>query len=658
MRAAADPTLLGAEGRRWTLGAGALALSPLLLQLPGTTALATIVVGLIVAFVSRRRALPVVVRLMLAAALLGIALVSYGFSIGRDTACALLAVMLAIKPSELTTLRDARSLLGFSLFAPFATFLLDQGPVSLVLGLLAALVTLVALQVIARQDAHLAAAVPLRTRVRAVGRLVAIGLPLALTAFWLFPRLPTPLWGIPDRAMGRPGLSDSMSPGQWLDLMTDDEPALRATFAGAPPAPDQLYWRGPVMWDYDGRTWTQRQWMRGLPPPEVSAGTPAWDYMIELEPTDRRQLVALDLVATAPDGARLAFDHGLWSDRPLSSLTRWHLQSARPRTVEPELRPLLRDMALALPEGFNPRTVALARKWRAEAGTDDDAIVRRALAWIQRDFGYTLETPLPGRHAVDQFLFDQQAGFCEHFSSSFVVLMRAAGIPARVVTGYLGGNRNPMGGYLLVRRSDAHAWAEVWLPRRGWVRVDPTAAVAPERIYDTLADRASAGLDGRRSFGPTLDMGDWLRRNWNDLVLGFDASRQARMLRPFGFDHTDATTLVALFALVACGALGWMVWLTTRTEREPDAVLRAWRRLEKRYARLGLARGRHEPPKAWLARVAAARPDLADALGALVARFSDWRYAHAAGAISDAGALVSDLRAHRPTRHASPERPR
>ena len=465
----------------------------------------------------------------------------------------------------------------------------------------------------------------------------------------MFPRIATPLWGVPERAMARPGLSDRMSPGAWIDLLNDDSTALRVQFFGATPPTSQMYWRGPVLWDFDGRTWTQSGWMRGLPPARVRSRPIAWDYELEIEPTDRRQLVALDLPTAAPDGTQLSLDYGVYAPKPLSALTRWRIQSAPPRSFEPELKRTLRQLALQLPPGFNPRTLALAQQWRREAGNDDAAIAHRALRMIRSDFAYTLATPLLGRDSVDEFLFDYKAGYCEHFSSAFVVLMRAAGIPARVVTGYVGGYRNPIGGYWQVRRSDAHAWAEVWLAGRGWVRFDPTAAVAPERIYDTLGDRASAG-DGL--FGalpgllPMRNAGDWLRRGWNDLVLGFDATRQQRLLQSLGVPEISSGRLVALFILTASLALLWMVWLTARAEREHDALLRAWHRLGVRYARIGLGRDPHEPAGPWAARVLAARPQSA-ALTALSARFAEWRYADHDGGRPPRD-LVRDLQSHRP----------
>lgn len=645
---------LDPQSRAWTLLAAGACLLPLLLQLPGTLALGIGVSALLVAALSWRRPLPGWLRLLLALVLVGAVLAASRFAFGRDTACAMLAAMLAIKPAETSSLRDARSLLGFALFAPFATFLLDQGPLPLVLGLAGAMLALAALLRLAELESDAPNPLPPLRRFATVWRLVAIGLPLALAAFWLFPRLATPLWGVPQRAIARPGLSDHMAPGEWVDLMNDDRTALRVQFFGPAPSQSQMYWRGLTLWDFDGRRWTQARWLRDIPPAPMRHGAVRWDYQLELEPTDGRQLVALELPLAAPGDTRLSLDYGLYSRQPLTALTRWRMQSSPPLAFEPQLMRTLRRAALALPPGYNPRTLALARQWRDAAGpssaASDAAIVQRAMGMIRADFGYTLATPLPGRNAVDEFLFDTKAGFCEHFSSAFVVLMRAAGIPARVVTGYVGGYRNPIGGYWLVRNSDAHAWAEVWLEGRGWVRVDPTAAVAPERIYDTLADRAPGAdglLGGFGALTPMLDVGDWLRRGWNDFVLGFDANRQRQLLRPLGLGDLPPARLVALFIGTAVLALLWMAWRTARAGRERDPVLRAWHRLNARYARLGLARARHEPAGGWAARVSAARPDLGSGLQRLILRFNDWRYA-APQEGRRATALARDLRRHRP----------
>ncbi|AWH28287.1 MULTISPECIES: DUF3488 and transglutaminase-like domain-containing protein [unclassified Stenotrophomonas maltophilia group] len=642
--------LIDRNARYWTLASAALALLPLLLQLP--TLLAALFAGaaVLTALLSQRRVLPMPVRVLLVLAMLGAIVWQMGaMRPGRDTGCALLAAMLAIKSSELRSLRDARSLIGFALFAPFAAFLLDQGPLTTALAALAGITGLLALQRLAQGEGH-SAPVPLRGQLHGVGRLLLIGLPLALACFWLFPRLATPLWGIPDRAVGTPGLSDTMEPDQWLDLMADDTPALRVQFFGAAPAAEQRYWRGPVMTRFDGHVWRRDPAAQFRTPAVVEQTGSGWDYQIDYEPTDRRQLVALDLPRSAPAGARLDADMSLSSDRRLSALTRWRLQSAPARRFDATLSAEQRRAALQLPAGFNPRTATLARQWRQEAGNDDAAVVRRALAWITTDFSYTLETPVAGRDPVDAFLFDYKAGFCQHFSSSFVVLMRNAGIPARVVTGFAGGTRNRIGNYWVVRRMDAHAWAEVWLPQQGWVRVDPTAAVAPERILDTLDDRLQAGADTglQQRWLQIGQVGDWLRRGWNDLVLSFDARRQQQMLQPLGLDDLGPGQLLAGFVTAALLALAWMAWLLARGERERDPLLRAWHHLGRRYARRGLGREPHEPPMVWAGRVHAQQPD--PALLALSQRFADARYA---GTRTDLAALLRDLRRHRPSSGAS-----
>jgi len=633
--------------RALALATAGLALLPLLLILPASLGLGLGLAALLIAALARQAPWPGWLRLLLTLAMLAAVFAVMGTRFGRDTGCAVLAAMLAIKPAESHSLRDVRSLLGFSLFAPFAAFLLDQGPVVMLLGLGAVLAALLTLQRLADVESR-TGPLPLRQRLGLTARLVGLGLPLALAAFWLFPRLATPLWGVPERAVSRPGLADSMEPGGWTELMGDDTPALRVTFAGPVPPPEQLYWRALVLWHFDGRSWTRARWLESLPPADLAAGGPGWDYEIELEPTDRRQMVALDLPLQAPPRARMAYDRTLVADQPLGATTRWRLRSAPAVRLEPQLPRTVRAVALELPEGINPRTVALGRQWRQEAGADDLAIINRALAWIRSDFAYTLDVPLPGRNAVDDFLFGTREGYCEHFSSAFAVLMRAAGIPSRVVAGYAGGYRNPFGDYWVVRRLDAHAWVEVWLEGRGWVRVDPTAAVAPERIYDTLEQRADAAAGGRVDLLQLDSLGhltDWLRRGWNDLVLGFDAQRQQAMLSPLGLDRLQPSQLLGLFAALAALALAGMVWLLSRGERERDPLLRAWHRLGRRYARIGLGRRPHEPALEWARRVDKLDPRRGAALLALSQRFAKARYAPGNGGVRQ---LVHDLRRHRP----------
>ncbi|MFT4178077.1 MAG: DUF3488 and transglutaminase-like domain-containing protein [Thermomonas sp.] len=634
--------------------AASACLLPLLLQLPMSLGISFGIGAVVVAVASWKKPLPALLRLLLGlGGLLAVATVLPG--IGRDTGCAVLATMLALKPAETTSLRDGRSLVGFGLFAPFATFLLDQGPVSLLLALLAVLLTLLALQRLAADEAGIGSegdrlfAWPAATGVL---KLVALGLPLALAAFWLFPRLPTPLWGLPERAIATPGLSDSMTPGGWFDMLLDDSPAARVQFFGPAPPPQQMYWRGPVLLDFDGRTWTRPRGIEFFPAPPMQPANAGWDYQIDLEATENRQLIALDLPTEMPQGAKIVSDFSVWSETPQYNVSRWRMRSAPPAQADVQLHPALRDRALRLPADYNPRTLALGRQWRREAGRDaegrsDAAIANRALDMIRRDFAYTLNVPLAGRNEIDDFLFDRREGYCEHFSSAFVVLMRAANIPARVVTGYAGGHRNPIGDYWLVRKSDAHAWAEIWLPKRGWVRIDPTAAVAPERIYDTIADRQPGRIGGFAGLVPMFNASDWMRRGWNEFVLGFNAKRQEDLLKPLGLGALQPWHLVLLLAAVAALALGWMAWLLARGERQRDPLLRAWHALDARYRRIGRGRAPHEAAQDWAMRVAADKPRAGEHLASLALRFSQARYAPR-GAIESVQALLRDLKQHRP----------
>ncbi|MDO4708867.1 MAG: DUF3488 and transglutaminase-like domain-containing protein [Pseudomonadota bacterium] len=626
----------------------ALALAPLLPQLPLALAIGTPAIALLMAWAGQRGALPAWLKLPLTLLAILMVFALFGFRLGRDTGCGLLAMMLALKPLETHSLRDARSLVGFALFAPFSTFLLDQGPATLLLGLAASLAALTCLQRLADVEAGIPP-LPISTGIRGIGKLVLLGLPLALAVFWLFPRISTPLWGIPDRASAKVGLSNSMSPGDWLELLVDDSPAMRVRFAGEAPPSSQMYWRGPVLWDFDGRTWKNAR--PPLPTTQLHTSTQGsgWTYQLEIEPSEQHYIAALDLPLAAPSGSLMSPDGNLLSPHKLQSLTRWQLQSAPPLMFQPQLSDAERQRALAFPRQFNPRAQHLALQWQLQSGGNPEAIIAQAMTLVNRELAYSLDAPMLARDSVDEFLFQTKLGYCEHFSSSFVFLMRAAGVPARVVTGYAGGYHNPVGGYWVVRNSDAHAWAEVWLQGQGWVRIDPTAAVAPERIYDTVADRMPGNFAGGLiNFNQAWNLADLLRSNWNDFVLSFNAERQSRMLSQLGIDRISPEQLILLLAIAIALSLAAMLWWLSRGEREPDPLLRAWHQLSARYSRLGLARERHESAQDWSERIATARPQDAVAIRSLAHDFSQDRYAKKRLSRAALRNLVRRLKQHRP----------
>jgi protein-glutamine gamma-glutamyltransferase len=651
-------TPLDRGGFVWSVAAGTLALLPIAQFLPPwLLGLCALMISIGIGLGLRRRTLPRALRVLITLAVVALILWDYGIAFGtrfgRDTGAAMLAAMLVLKVLELRTVRDARMLTSFGLFALVAAFLQDRGPLTLTLSLLATLVTFAALARIAETETptrQLRVAGDWRERMRDAGRLALFSIPVALVAFFLFPRLASPLWGLPEVTReARTGLSDSMAPGDIAQLYADDSPMLRVSFDGAIPANADLYWRGPVLSQFDGRSW-RRYFNAGsstIPAADLDVEGPILSYEVQQEPTERHTVMALDVPVTAPDGMRLSLDRTLTSTQPLNEVSRHRLRSTTQYRFEPQLLHTFRQHMTALPDGFNPRAQALAREWRVRAGDDDRGVIEEALALFNAQFNYTLTTPLLGRHSVDEFLFDTRRGYCEHFASAFAVLMRAAGIPTRVVTGYQGGIRNPIGNYVLVRQSDAHAWNEVWLAGEGWVRVDPTNAVAPNRI-----DRGIQAVGGESkrysSWGqPLFDTADWMRSGWNQFVLGFDAAQQRKLLRPFGIDDADWEQLgVALVVTLGIAILITLGLLLRRPQESSDPLVCAWRRFVRRMSKAGVSHPPHEGALDFAARAARALPGSAAHIDALSQRYVQQRYA--AGVDRDeARRLCVDLRRFR-----------
>lgn len=570
---------------------------------------------------------PLLLKLPLIALLTLAIIFSYGTIFGRAPGSALAVGLLVFKLLESETPRDARVGMAVACFVLMAALLFDQGLMGTLLVMLGLLPALAALRSL--EPAQQPASLPRQLLPGLV--LLGVSLPLTLFAFVLIPRLDSPLWGTSQRDQATTGLSDEMSPGNMTDLLTDDSPAMRVGFdqPGARPRPSQQYFRAFVMWRFDGRTWNAGRGESGQPPEPVQGGD-AIGYTITLQPSHRHVLPALDVPLTVPPDASMEPGHTLRRTQSIDKVIRYRAQSTLRYRLQPRLNAGDRRRGLLLPAGFNPRTLALGRQWRARYGHDDPAIVQAALAMFHNGgFSYTLAAPPLGRDSVDDFLFSTRSGFCEHYASSFTIAMRAAGIPARVVTGYQGGYWNAMGDYLLVRQSDAHAWSEVWLKGRGWVRVDPTAAVRPERV--DLGAAAAAGstqlpwyqnvwLQGIRNHW------DIVNRYWNQGVVGFDSLRQRGLLTPFGAGRLDPRTLGLL--LVGGGALfgvAGLLWAMRRREPMNPAVA-GLRILETKLARAGLARRHHEGPQHYLSRAARALPTKRSQLELLMHNYLQLRY--------------------------------
>lgn len=635
----------------WTAAAVVGALLPLRNSLPAWNS--AMLLGLCVlgiAYGWRGRTLTAWLRLPLTLGCAAIVLNAYEFRFGRDTGAALLATMLALKLLELRRPRDARSVLSFSLFAIMAAFLQEQSPTTLLIALCGVILVLTALARVQETESAEGSTPPTRARHRlsSTGRLLLISAPLAIVGFFLFPRLSEPLWGLPGNVgEARTGLSDDMGPGDISLLYADDSPAFRVTFDGTPPPTTDMYWRGPVLTNFDGRRWTRWPGMSSWPPGPVAGRGEPLAYEVTMEPTDRRYLVVLDLPASVPGDATIGFDRTVVTRRTLSQLRRYRATSYLDFTLEPTLRLGYRNENTELPQGFNPRTRAMVAGWVADT-PEPERLVRRALEMFNRDFVYTLTPQILGRDSVDDFLFTTRGGYCEHYASAFAVMMRMAGIPARVVTGYQGGSPNAFGDYWLVRHSDAHAWAEVWLEGRGWVRVDPTSAVAPQRI-----ERGSESLAGPEPIWdevtrPLFQAGDWLRQNWNEFVLGFDAARQRNLLQPFGIPQASTPQLGLVLTIAVGLALLLTVGLLLRGSPDPrDRLHRAYARFLARLARAGVAKQPHEGPLAFAERAASTLPASADGLLALSRRYARRRYARVDIDPAADAALCDDLRRFR-----------
>lgn len=579
------------------------------------------------------------VRLVAAMAIIGAVFAQYQTLLGREAGVALLVLFLGLKLMEMRARRDLFVVIFLCCFLLLTGYFHSQGILMAAATMLAVL-TLVAsmLTMQFRQEE-----IPVPQRLRYATVLLLQAVPVAVALFVLFPRPSGPLWGLPDDAhAGRTGLSDSMSPGEIANLAESEEVVMRVGFEREPPSVSQMYWRGPSFGDFDGRVWRPARYAAALPPrPEVSLRPGARDvirYTATMEPSSSRWILALETATQVPGiGDRrvmISPSFEFIASEPVGERIRYEGEARfDAQTGRNESEASLRNW-LRLPPGYNPRTVEMAARWRAEGEAPVAALVERAMDWLRRDrFSYTLTPPLLGRHSVDEFLFDTKAGFCEHFSSAFVVLMRALGVPARVVTGYQGAERNEFDDYWIVRQSNAHAWAEVWSPERGWIRVDPTSAVAPERI-----DRGRPSARNRQgSAQGVLGSRDWLRswrlnldsltHHWNQWVLSYDKSRQQSLLARVGLDISDWREAAGAIAGVLGLLLGGVALATLRPRKPADPVERQFDEFCQRLAAIGAERFPHETANHYLYRIdRLLDPDQSALAHDIVATYNRLRY--------------------------------
>jgi transglutaminase-like putative cysteine protease len=431
---------------------------------------------------------------------------------------------------------------------------------------------------------------------------------------WIFfPRIATPFWAVPiDTSSATSGLSDSMSPGNVSSLSLSNAVALRVKFEGAVPPAEQLYWRGLVLDRFNGRTWSGNEPSLGSGARrEIETFGAPVEYQVTMEATRRHWVFALDIPFQWDlERTYMGRQQQLARIQPIDQRIAYNVVSYPEFRLNDEISESAKRHYTALPDNGNQRTVELARQMRAAADGDEAFISSVLQKFNNEDYYYTLEPPALGSNPVDRFLFDTRQGFCEHYASAFAVMMRAADIPSRVVLGYQGGEINPLGEYMIVRQADAHAWTEIWLPGRGWYRVDPTAAVAPERIqsgrsaamFDGIAASWGLSAPSELLYQLTLTL-DALNAKWNDWILGYGPDNQGKFMEWLGMQNPDwrkmMLTLIALVvALVAI--MSALLMLRYRPPRK-DAAARLYQKFTRK---TGVAPTRGETPLAYSLRLA------------------------------------------------------
>jgi transglutaminase-like putative cysteine protease len=559
--------------------------------------------------------------------------ISFHTLAGREAGSALLVLLTGFKILETRRERDFYIAIFLGFFVIVTNFFVSETIATAIYMLLTLLIMLTALITFNDHNHSL----NIVTRLKTAGGLLLQAVPVMLVLFLLFPRINGPLWGMPQDAQARMmGVDDVMEPGSISRLVRSNEVAFRVEFDGAPPDNSKLYWRGPVLWYNDGHKWSRKKIIGIEPPPLETAGAPV-NYTITLEPTSQRWLYALEMAKQAPGNAYIANDYQLLTREPVNKRIRYEL-STYPEYALGRNNAYGTQRALQLPGNFHSRTIALGKSWANEE-TDAVSIVNRALRMFnEQNFYYTLTPPLLTGDNVDDFLFDTRQGFCEHYAGAFVVLMRAAGIPARIVAGYQGISFNPVGNYYIVYQRDAHAWAEVWLDGRGWVRIDPTSAVAPERVQQGIAGALPEAIFGVPAvFGQiklSRDMWQNLRNTWdavnnqwNQWVISYGPDRQTLLLKKFGVKEINLQLLAIVLVIIAAIMFTFItIFLLRQYQPGRDPTRQLYDRFCQKLSRIGIHRMPHEGPLDFSARVAQKQKLLANMVDEITRLYVSARY--------------------------------
>jgi len=563
-----------------------------------------------------------------------------------DATVALLLSGIALKLLEMQRKRDVLLVIYLCYFTVIAEFIYAQTiPIAVYMGFTVVLSTTALMSLNQRAEG-----LPAWRSFRMSAFILLQSVPLMLVFFVVFPRI-APFWSVPVQSAGsRTGLSEDMSPGDIGQLARSADVAFRVQFAGDTPPYNELYWRALTMEEFDGRQWRRGQgglqqflgpgvelqpWYSG-----IEYLGERYNYNVIMEANDRNWVYTLQMPRIADPRMLMRQDYQVSSIRRISQRFSYDVASYLDfRVPEPGFLGAQRR-ALQFPETSNQRARDFALQLRSTY-PDDLAFVQAVLAHFRNEpFFYTLSPRLLGNNPVDEFLFDSREGFCEHYASAFTFLMRVAGIPARVVTGYMGGEYNPYDGALTVRQYDAHAWSEVWLPGEGWVRVDPTAAVAPDRIErgsDAVLQEEEAFMQDNvfslvrfrnlrflNELRYRLEMVDLA---WNRFVLNYDNDTQLDLLnRLFGsLDRKAALLLIFGIGVVLTAIVVWL-YLRVPADARRSQAAQLYLRLCAILAKQGLARAPGETPRAYLQRVVAHSPQWREDLEAMTDLFEELAY--------------------------------
>lgn len=563
---------------------------------------------------------------LVAACVAGLTLV-YPSLLGLEPMLSMLVAGFGLKLLEMHHKRDAVILVYLAFFAAAVACVFTTEITNFGLVLITFVIATTALVSINQSKAS---GFSMRPSATAISMLLA-ALPLMLALFLVVPRLGS-FWSIPvSKSQARTGIGDTLSPGGISELVGSDELAFRARFDGEIPARERLYWRGLVFSEFNGREWKQADLFgsdHSVMNPTTFEGIERLGepiaYTVTMEPTRRKWMFALSTPATPESGIRHQRDSRLVSKREIRQRRSYEVRSWLNYRHEADgLHPDRAELERSFPPGTNPETARVAKEW-ARQTPDVNDLIARVLGLFNQSFVYTLEPPLLGTDAVDEFLWETQRGFCEHFAGSFAFFMRAAGHPARVVSGYLGGEVHPDENFVTVRQYDAHAWAEVWVEGRGWLRVDPTAAVAPERVEMSLADlfdnddgflsNSPFSLIRFREFGLInwiVLRRDYLDYMWGTWVLGYNRQQAGFLERLLG--QVTAFRVGLLFLLAAAVSLlpYLLIRLVNRQRQKPDPRDALIRTFCSKMARAGLPRKTGEGILAFARRISVERPQLA-----------------------------------------------